>query len=92
MEVPQEVAAAPEEEVAAAPVEEAPEEEVAAEAPLEEKEIDSQLFDFIIGKKLGMLVSFLKMVQVFHVQLLRLDHVRLLRLKPQIRMATQLFK
>jgi len=66
-EVPQGVAAeapveeAPEDEVAAeAPVEEAPEEEVAAEAPLEEKEIDPQLFDFIIGKKLGMTSIFLE--------------------------------
>ena len=51
----------PEEEVAAeAPVEEAPEEEVAAEVPLEEKEIDPQLFDFIIGKKLGMTSIFLE--------------------------------
>ena len=58
----EEVAAeAPEEEVAAeAPVEEDPEEEVAAEAPLEEKEIDPQLFDFIIGKKLGMTSIFLE--------------------------------
>ena len=66
-EAPQEVASeapveeAPEEEVAAeAPVDEAPEEEVAAEAPLEEKEIDPQLFDFIIGKKLGMTSIFLE--------------------------------
>tara|TARA_B100000212_G_scaffold23368_1_gene15569 strand:+ start:34 stop:942 length:909 start_codon:yes stop_codon:yes gene_type:complete len=43
-----------------APVEEAPGEEVAAEAPLEEKEIDPQLFDFIIGKKLGMTSIFLE--------------------------------
>ena len=39
---------------------EVPEEEVAAEAPLEEKEIDPQLFDFIIGKKLGMTSIFLE--------------------------------
>ncbi len=52
---------APEQEVAAeAPVEDAPEEEVTAEAPLEEKEIDPQLFDFIIGKKLGMTSIFLE--------------------------------
>lgn len=67
-EVPEEEVAAeapideaPEEEVLAeAPAEEAPEQEVAAESPLEEKEIDPQLFDFIIGKKLGMTSIFLE--------------------------------
>ena len=41
-------------------VEEAPEEEVAVEAKPEEKEIEPQLFDFIIGKKLGMTSIFLE--------------------------------
>ena len=63
VEVPEEEVAAEaplEESAEEAPVDEAPGEEVAAEAPLEEKEIDPQLFDFIIGKKLGMTSIFLE--------------------------------
>ena len=52
---------APEEEVAAeATVEEAPQEEDTEEVKPEEKEIDPQLFNFIIGKKLGMTSIFLE--------------------------------
>ena len=52
---------APEEEVAAeATAEEAPEEEDTEEVKPEEKEIDPQLFNFIIGKKLGMTSIFLE--------------------------------
>ena len=41
-------------------VEEAPEEEVAADVPTEDNEINPQLFDFIIGKKIGMTSIFLE--------------------------------
>ena len=60
-EAPEAAEEAPKDEVAAEPsADESTEESPADEAEVEEKEIEPQLFDFIIGKKLGMTSIFLE--------------------------------